>query len=451
MAPAVLHLVLLLLSSRAGDALQLLTARQRPTQVHRAVAPRMDAAELNKLKATLQGLREDGIAPEALAPLEVQIGELEARLAAAPPPPPPPPPTRNAAELANLRATLKGLAADGFPPEALAPLETQIAELEAKVAAESTLPPLSAEQRRILDLCDDVEQEARRSDDDAPKRQMVRRQERGFLLNKLLDADANAYLELMPILSERGLTASDYPMINGQPIMTADAIDARLAAAAAARAQREADAAAAAARDAAVGAAEREREAVAAEMSDGQVSIRFAEAFLISEEVRAGVEHKVVGERMWSDVQQTLRLKSFRSFLERLLEGKALEDALVAIGREDPLARPIRDEVALAKKAAASFAPSKEEQVAIPPTIEQRFQVAWSEKAKFVYEWAERIPQAAAGERRVNTDGLSAVGKMRAQGPASDSMSAKAEKLGDRDPTRQLNERFNKLIDDLNK
>ena len=52
-------------------------------------------------------------------------------------------------ELKKLQNTLAGLSADGFPPEALAPLESQIAALEERIAAAAALPPLSAEQRRM--------------------------------------------------------------------------------------------------------------------------------------------------------------------------------------------------------------------------------------------------------------------------------------------------------------
>ena len=171
------------------------------------LAPPADP-RLEKLRATLAGLRADGIPDEALAPLEAEIAELEASMpgdgaaAAAPPaaaPAAPPPPELNitqqktAAELAKAQATLNGLLADGFPLEELTGLQSQIADLEAKANAEASLPPFSAEQQRIYELCDAIDKEGTRSDEDAPKRAKVLRQERLFLLKQLLKADTPGY------------------------------------------------------------------------------------------------------------------------------------------------------------------------------------------------------------------------------------------------------------------
>ena len=163
--------------------------------------------DLNKLRATLEGLAADGTPAEALAPLEKQISALEKRVAEEDAPPPQSEqqqpsaakgerPSVAKAELDKLRATLEGLAADGFPAEALAPLETQIAALEKRVAKEDALPPLSEQQRRIWELCDKVEDEELRStDEDAPKRAAILRSERTYLLDGLVRADLAEYMQ----------------------------------------------------------------------------------------------------------------------------------------------------------------------------------------------------------------------------------------------------------------
>ena len=65
---------------------------------------------------------------------------------------------------------------------------------------------------------------------------MILRQERTFLLSALLRSDAGAYVQLLPILSERGLEPADFPTVNGVALTSASAVETGLAAAAAAQA-----------------------------------------------------------------------------------------------------------------------------------------------------------------------------------------------------------------------
>ena len=88
----------------------------------------------------------------------------------------------------------------------------------------------------------------------------------------------------------------------------------------------------------------------------------------------------------------------------------------------------------------------------VPPSIGERFEAAWGGRDGFMAIWKSRIPQAITEERAGPTDGLSAVGKMRASGPASDPMSSKTAKIGDgEDPSKKLNKWFNKWIDENRK
>ena len=371
--------------------------------------------------------------------------------------------TRNADELGKLQATLSGLKDDGFPPEDLAPLEAQIAVLEEKVATEAGLPPLTDEQRRIWDMCDDIDKEADRTDEDAPKRLSILRRERAYLLDGLLQTSSDAYMQMLPLLSQRGLSDTDYPTFDGVVMKDAGAVMARLQtilgslkeqaaekAAAPAEAPGMSVAAAAAAEEAAMAAAEVEREA-AAMMSDGLVDIVFAKAFLISEETRLKIPHAVVGERMWSEAQEKIRMQTVRKCLTELLDGKPILDALCAMAREDKLASRLRDEAKGASVAAAAAAPSRTMPVEVPTTVADRLQAAWKNSGEFVAEWQNRVPVPAGDEAPVNTDGLSAVGKLRKTGGSSDPMSSKSDSEAQSVfGISGLNDRFNEFIDDFN-
>ena len=373
--------------------------------------------------------------------------------------------TRNADELGKLQATLSGLKDDGFPPETLAPLEAQIAELEAKVATEEALPPLTPEQRRIWDMCDDIDKEAGRTDEDAPKRLSILRRERAYLLDGLLQTSSDAYLQLLPLLSQRGLSDADYPSFDGVAMKSAVAVEARLqrildslkeqaAAQAAAPADVQAAgtgvAASGAADEAAMAAAEAEREAAAA-MSDGLVDVAFAKAFLISEEARLNIPHAVVGENMWSENQEKIRIKTVRTCITQLLDGKPILDALCAMAREDKLASRLRDEARASSVAAAAAAPSRTMPVDVPSTVADRLEAAWKNSAQFVAEWQSRAPVPAEDAAPVDTDGLSAVGRLRKTGASSDPMSAKADSASQSVfGWSNLNDKFNDFIDDMN-
>ena len=62
-------------------------------------------------------------------------------------------------ELTKLLMTLDGLKEDGFGPEALAPLVAKISALTERVALAESLD-LTTEQRRIWRLCDEIDDEA---------------------------------------------------------------------------------------------------------------------------------------------------------------------------------------------------------------------------------------------------------------------------------------------------
>ena len=79
--------------------------------------------------------------------------------------------------------------------------------------------------------------------------------------------------------------------------------------------------------------------------------------------------------------------------------------------------------------------------------VADRLEAAWANREQFKATWRGKLPVAASSDGpNVNTDGLSAVGKLRAMGAGSDPMSARADK-GD-DPTKGLNRRFNEWLDE---
>lgn len=459
-----------------------------PVAAPAADAPQTEAAaQLEKLRVALYRLKEDGLPPEALAPLEAQIVECETAVAAeqgapsavavppvaapaaaapqteaaaplpAAPPAPAGPPTAAAAELAKLLTTYAGLKQDGFPPEALEPLEAKIVECEAKVTAEAallaTLPPMTPAQRQVYDMCDKIEKEMTRSDEDAPKRLAVLRGERIFLMTNLLRADAAAYVALLPVLFDRGLAMDDFPFIDGMAMVSPEAVMTGVAAADAADATKAARAATAAEaeaqREAALAADEADREAAAA-AGDGSVDGLFAKCFLTSEEIRLSIAPNIVGVKMWSPVQEQLRMKSVSAFLDQLNEGTPIDDALIKLGREDRLRQALKSEVdkagtAAAINAARIKAGTEPTGNVVMPTVAERFEAAWSDRAKFVAMWKGRIPDAPLDDVLANTDGLSAVGKMRVEGAASDSMSKRSD--NDPDPTKKLNKLFSDWVD----
>ena len=253
-----------------------------------------DNAELAKLQSTLEGLSADGFPPEALAPLRSQITSLEEKIA-----------------LAKLRETLEGLSQDGLPPEALAPLREQIASLEEKVANSADSLDLSSEQQKIWDFCDKIDAAAAAlakdaADDFAKQRLSTLKAERRFLLNALLRSDAAAYTQLLSALSTRSdsepIADADFPSISGMAMSSAAAVEEGLASEAAATAAAETRAEAVkAAGEAAAAAAELENEAAAG--AAAIVDVQFARCFLTSEERRCGLPHRYVGADMWSERQ----------------------------------------------------------------------------------------------------------------------------------------------------
>ena len=116
-----------------------------------------------------------------------------------------------ASDLSKAEATLRGLAQDGYGPEVLGPLEDKIAKLRARVASELALPPMTAAQRGIWEVCDRIDEESETKDSDSAKRLAVLRGERKFLLDRLLRDDTSQYCEMLKIISGRGMEQDDYP------------------------------------------------------------------------------------------------------------------------------------------------------------------------------------------------------------------------------------------------
>ena len=182
-------------------------------------------------------------------------------------------------ELAKLLATLEGLKEDGFGPEALAPLEAKIAALTERVALAESLV-LTTEQRRIWRLCDDIDDEADRTDSDSPARLKVLRDERRFLLEKLARSDCDAYAQLLRLLADNGRRLAgpdDLPAIGGVPLDSAAAVDRALSAELEARSLAQAAAQAESAA-AAVPSSVEERKRAALERTDGSVDLNFVSA-----------------------------------------------------------------------------------------------------------------------------------------------------------------------------
>ena len=323
------------------------------------------------------------------------------------------------------------------------------------------------------DLCDAIDAEAgsgaAADDRDARLRLVNLRGERRYLLEALLRADVAAYTQLLSLVAPRGMEESDYPSWQGVIMNSMEAISEGVAA--------EEAAEQVAAEQAAVQAAARERveqEAAAAEARneasalDSGVDQLFARAFIWSEEEELGLTHRVVGEEMWTPVQDKIRAKSVREFLAALLEGTQFSDARLRLAAADALTLAWAEQVAARNAevnaevgaganadadAAADGAGSEEASTVATdaaPTVEERFARAWAQRAPFVREWGSKMSGDIAAledlRRRVELDpGDSAVGRLRRGGAASDPMSRRS---GDRsDPTKRLNNAFNDLVD----
>jgi hypothetical protein len=359
-------------------------------------------------------------------------------------------------ELGRLRATLEGLLADGFEEGALAPLREKISALEERMSASACLPPLTKEQRAIWDLSDQIDDEAERKDEDAPQRLEIRRQERKFLLSKLLDADRKAYLGLLPLLSERGaLSTDDLPTRNVgdgvvKPMDTPAAVEASVVAIEAALAKMEANRAAAKANRPSADAA-RAEESIEAKMrqddaavSEG-VSRKFAQCFIVSEEARLGLPHRAVGVDAWTDALERTRVGSFRTFFDRLLEGATWVEAQSSLASADPLVLYWAKDYSSPNIFGGGGKPLEG-----VVNVQDRFAEAWraddpNERARFVYLWTERLPASVEDDFR-DDPRAGGMARLRRQGASSDPMSRKA---GPRDFTSDLNEWWNRKNDEL--
>ena len=338
------------------------------------------------------------------------------------------------AELAKLKTTLSGLSEDGFPPEALAPLETKISVLEQRKVAASSLPPLSDAQSRVWSITDDISDAftlAGEGDEFAGQRLATLKAERRFMLSALVQEGAEAYLAILEALQGRPdasntlATDQDLPKLAGTVLDSAAAVEQALSAQAVAAAE-----AAEAARKAQALAAAAEQEAAAAEAaneafadSTRSVDVVFARAFLTSEESRFGVAHKYVGKDMWSEAQDDARAQNFRDACEALTQGGGgLDAALMKVSRVDPVARQwVREAEAEAEAKVEAKAEAKAEAGA-PVAI--RLAAAWSERDAFVAEWQSRVPKSIETDAlAVDDASQSAVGRIRQRGASSDPMS----------------------------
>ena len=139
---------------------------------------------------------------------------------------------------------------------------------------------LTTEQRRIWRLCDDIDDEADRTDSDSPARLKVLRDERRFLLEKLARSDCDAYAQLLRLLADNGRRLAgpdDLPAIGGVPLDSAAAVDRALSAELEARSLAQAAAQAESAA-AAVPSSVEERKRAALERTDGSVDLNFVSA-----------------------------------------------------------------------------------------------------------------------------------------------------------------------------
>ena len=417
----VAHLILLALAQTAC-ALRLGFVRSQCAFV-RAHHPHMAADDLEQklvgLRATLSGLETDGYGQEVLGPLQTKLANLELQL-------------ERERALEGLQATLRGLKDDGYGADVLAPLEAKIAALEAGEAGEAAAPAppaLSPDQQRIYDLCDSVDAERARTDDeDAPKRIEVLRSERRFLLNSMLRADRTEYAEMLSALADRELADDDYPSICGVAVASVAALEEALAAeealsAAKAKAQDEASRVAVVPDDVAA------RKQAALDRTDGSFDLGFVRAFVLSEEYYYEIPNRVVDEGMWTAAQDMARLQSFRGFLEKLSAGDEFSAARVALAMADPLAKALDAE---AKDPAFEGAP-----------VAQRAKEAWGRREEFIERW----PQPTAKGRAPKADsGLSPIARMRQLGDASDPMSKR--RVGDKDE-KDATDKLNKWFEDF--
>ena len=332
------------------------------------------------------------------------------------------------AELAKLQATLVGLREDGFPPDALEPLEAKIIAIEAKITAASALPPLDDDQRKIWMMSDDIDDAqsmAESGDDYAAQRLSTLRAERRFMMSGLFRQNPDAYVRLLEVLSTRAKTlpTADYPEASGFALTSVAAVEQAMAAAN--RVTADADNAARKAQELAL-AAEQQAAQVEAEneaQADASrtVDLVFARCFLTSEEALFGIPHKYVGKDMWSDAQDDARSQNFRDAFAVLVqrqdsEGSVLKEALLKISRVDPVAQRWAAEAADAEDTAAAALKQA--------PVELRLLEAWRDRTAFTAEWQARVPKNVEEDSlRFDGSSESAVGRMRRMGAATDSMS----------------------------
>jgi len=408
----------------------------RPIAMADGSDERIDALEkmLQELKANGPAQAASGT-DERLEAIEQAMTDLKSDMRntedapappSPPPTPPPPPPSGAASELSKAEATLEGLKVDGYGPEVLTPLEGKIATLRERVGVESALPPLSASQRKIWEACDKINDEAQQTDSDSAARLNVLRGERKFLLDALLRSDQWAYVYMLDVLAARDIPAEDYPCRQGIAMVSADAVEEGLAAEAEAattlRTVKDAELALAAEAQLAAAGAEAANEASAAAGDPSDIDLTFARCFLASEEERFNVRPRVVGRGMWTPELDAARLKTFRAFLVRLLEGKELQVAVAALARDDLLVAKLKDESKEAAQRAASCREAARLGDAADAAADDdddanvglRLECAWAARADFVARWQGRVDSFVA-PAEPSYEGLSAVGRLRAQ------------------------------------
>ena len=377
--------------------------------------------ELQKLRATLQNLKDDGFGAETLAPLENKIAELEGG---------------PSEELQKLRATLQGLKDDGFGAEALAPLEVQIAALERQLNG-FELPPLSEAQRAIWTLCDVIDAE---DDSDADVRAANLRRERKFLLSSLQKADGEEYAQLLSLLERRAtiISKDDLPTAS-----TAAASSLRSSSsssgtrAASLRAPKPMDESA---EDPAAAAAALAEAEIEASLNEG-VDPTFVRTFLWSEEERFGIAHLVIGERGWSRPQDKIRMRTWMGFATKVLEeGEDWPTAKMCLAMADPMMDPLNRE---AEGKAIYKDDVESEQDA--GRVEARLRAAYADKRYFLMRWKDRVKREGFTPD-VQLGGLSRVGQMRAMGKVSDTMSQTLEGEAEFDGISKLNKWFDDLM-----
>jgi len=271
--------------------------------------------------------------------------------------------------------TLKGLQADGYDAEMLAPLLSKIAELEKQVERRRELaslrPPTRSAQETTapaeapapaVDAPAEAEDEAAAQFDSIPEAvsQFDSIPEAVSQFDSI--PEAVSQFDSIPVVSPTGQAAAEMERVN---------------------------------------------EAKAMAMAN-DVDLTFARCFLTSEEARFGIAQKQIGVNMWSREQDIKRMQTIRAFLNKLLEGVEVETAMVEMAMRELVRAEYKKECRLKMADPSSWATAD-------ATVEGRFALAWQDRERFVATMKKDWMPDSIAPPKPSYNGLSAVGRLRAK------------------------------------